>query len=142
MSEVAVVVPSLNGMRYLATSLDSLRQQTRQPSEIVVVDDGSTDDTVRYLSTNYPNVQIVAHPVTRGVASAFNSGIRATASQLVVLLNNDTEAEPTWLAELCAPLDADEAIGSTASKLLLFDRRHVLHSAGDFFGRDGMPGNR
>ncbi|MGH7861988.1 MAG: glycosyltransferase family 2 protein, partial [Candidatus Dormibacteraceae bacterium] len=61
---------------------------------------------------------------------------------IVALLNNDTEAEPDWLAALARPLDDDPELGMAASKLLLFDRRHVLHSAGDFFGRDGMPGNR
>ena len=141
-SDVAVVVPTLNGLRYLTTCLNALRRQTRAPNEIVVVDDGSADETGRILTVNYPDVRVVAHPLTRGVASAFNTGIRATVSKLVVLLNNDTEVEPTWLAELCAPLEADAALGSTASKLLLFDRRDVLHSAGDYFGRDGMPGNR
>jgi GT2 family glycosyltransferase len=141
-SDVAVVVPTLNGFRFLATCLNSLQRQTRPPNEIVVVDDGSADDTVSFLAATYPDIRVVAHAVTVGVAGAFNSGIRSTISPLVVLLNNDTETEPTWLAELCAPLDADATLGSTASKLLLFDRRHILHSAGDYFGRDGMPGNR
>ena len=142
MSDVAVIIPTLNGLRHLPTCLDALRHQTRSATEIVVVDDGSSDDTVRFLSATYPEVRVVAHPKTLGVATAFNTGIQSTVSSLVILLNNDTEVEPTWLAELCAPLDADQSLGSTASKLLLFDRRDVLHSAGDYFGRDGMPGNR
>jgi GT2 family glycosyltransferase len=140
--DVAVVVPTLNGLRFLPTCLDSLRAQTRQPAEIVVVDDGSSDETVSYLADHYPEARVLVHAETRGVASAFNTGVRSTKGSLVVLLNNDTEVEPTWLAELCAPFDDDPSLGSTASKLLLFDRRDVLHSAGDYFGRDGMPGNR
>ena len=141
-SDIAIVIPSLNGARLRSTCLESLRIQTRAPDEIVVVDDGSTDDTLAFLEANFPEVRVVSHKKTRGVATAFNDGIRATKSSIVVLLNNDTEAESTWLAELCRPLDIDAQCSWCASKLLLFDRRDVLHSAGDFFSRDGMPGNR
>lgn len=142
MTAVGVVIPTLNGARHLPTCLDALRGQTHQPSEIVVVDDGSADASRELLATCYPEVRVVAQPRTLGVARAFNDGIRATTSPIVVLLNNDTEAEPGWLAEVVRPFDEDGEIGMVASKLLLFDRRQVLHSAGDFFGRDGMPGNR
>jgi len=139
---VSVVVPNWNGARFLPTCLDALRRQTLQPFDTVVVDNGSTDASRALLSSSYPEVRVVAHATNRGVARAFNAGIRASGASIVVLLNNDTEAEPTWLEALIGPLTDDPEIGMTASKLLLFDRRSVLHSAGDFFGRDGMPGNR
>ncbi len=142
MTAVGVVVPNLNGARFLPTCLDALRRQTLQPAEVVVVDDGSVDGSLDLLARDYPEVKVIAHGTTRGVARAFNDGIRATTSPTVVLLNNDTEAEPDWLAELTRPLDDDAEVAMVASKLLLFDRRDVLHSAGDFYGRDGMPGNR
>lgn len=142
MTTVSVVVPNLNGASFLPTCLDALRQQTRRPSEVVVVDNGSTDDSLSLLASAYPEVRVVSHPTNLGVARAFNDGVRATASSIVVLLNNDTEAEPAWLDELIRPLEADPGLAMTTSKVLLFDRRSILHSAGDFYGRDGMPGNR
>ncbi len=141
-TSVSVVVPNLNGAHLLPACLDALRRQTYRSFETVVVDDGSTDQSLILLSERYPEVHVVAHPSRRGVARSFNDGIRATASPIVVLLNNDTEAEPTWLEELCRPLAEDPTVDCCASKLLLFDRRNILHSAGDFFGRDGMPGSR
>jgi len=142
MTRVSIVVPNLNGARFLPTCLDSLRRQTRPPTEVVVVDDGSTDESLNLLQASYSSARVVAHPRRLGVARAFNDGIRASIGDVVVLLNNDTEVEDTWLEELVRPLEEDRGVGMTTSKLLLFDRRNFLHSAGDFFGRDGMPGNR
>jgi len=142
MTAVCVVIPTLNGARFLPTCLDSLRRQSRRPEEVIVVDDGSTDETASLILANYPEVTMVGHPRPRGVAAAFNSGIRRSRAPFVVLLNNDTEVEATWLAELCRPLEEETDVGLVASKLLLFDRRGVLHSAGDFYGRDGIPGSR
>ncbi len=142
MASVSVVVPTRNGARFLPTCLEALRRQTRRPEAVVVVDDGSTDETRELLARQYPDVVLVTHERSRGVARSFNDGIRATRTPLVALLNNDTEAEPTWLERVCAPLDESPEVGLVASKLLLFHRRTILHSAGDFFGRDGVPGNR
>jgi GT2 family glycosyltransferase len=142
MPAVSVVIPNWNGARLLGPCLDAVRRQTLPPDEVLVVDDGSTDDSLRLLADQYPEVQVVARPGPLGVARGFNDGIRATTAPLVVLLNNDTEPEPDWLAALCRPFDQEPDLGMAASKLLLFDRRTVLHSAGDFYGRDGMPGNR
>jgi GT2 family glycosyltransferase len=142
MASVSVVVPTLRGERHLPTCLDALRRQTRPPNEIVVVVDGSVDGTRALLARQYPDLAVVSHQATLGVARSFNDGIRATSGSIVVLLNDDTEAEPDWVARLCEPLEGDEPAGFAASKLRLFDRRDVLHSAGDYFGRDGMPGSR
>jgi GT2 family glycosyltransferase len=60
----------------------------------------------------------------------------------VVLLNNDTEVTPVWLAELIGALESHPEYAFAASKLMLFDRRTIIHSAGDFYRIDGIPGNR
>ena len=62
--------------------------------------------------------------------------------EVLVMLNNDTEAEPEWLAALCQALEEHPEAGAAASKMLLFDRRDTLHSAGDMLGPDFMPQNR
>src|SRR5262249_42140705 len=136
-TEVSVIVPTLNGAPLLAVSLAALDRQTFRSFEVVVVDDGSTDGTEGLLRTSYPEAQIVWQERPLGFARAVNNRIRAAQKNVIVLLNNDTEAEPTWLEELCRALASDPDASCAASKLLLYDRRTVLHSAGDFFGRDG-----
>jgi GT2 family glycosyltransferase len=137
-----VIIPNWNGAAHLPTCLDALRRQTLRDFEVIVVDNASQDGSLELLRRDYSWVRIIALPTNRGFAGAVNEGIRAARGEFVVLLNNDTEAEPTWLAELIAALDAHPEAGMAASKLLLFDRRGVLHSAGDFYRADGVPGNR
>jgi GT2 family glycosyltransferase len=138
----SVIVPSWNGRHLLEVCLPSLRDQTFRDFETVVVDDGSTDDSLAWLREHHPEVRVLSLPVNAGFVAAVNAGIRATSSEIVVLLNNDTEVEPTWLEELIRSLDENPAAGLSASKLLLFDRRDHLHSAGDVYSLDGLPGNR
>ncbi|MGH2458030.1 MAG: glycosyltransferase family 2 protein, partial [Chloroflexota bacterium] len=87
MTAIGVVIPNLNGVRFLPTCLDALRRQTLPPAEIVVVDDGSRDASLDLLAKSYPEVRVVPHADTLGVARAFNDGIQATTSPIVALLN-------------------------------------------------------
>jgi GT2 family glycosyltransferase len=78
----------------------------------------------------------------RGLAAACNAGAAAAQGDLLVMLNNDTEVEPGWLAALAAAAQAQPRAGAIASKMLLFDRRDTFHNAGDVMGVDGIPRNR
>ena len=139
---VSIVIPNWNGAGFLPTCLDALRSQTYRSFEVIVVDNGSRDDSVELLRRNYPEARVIDWPENRGFAAAVNEGIRQARGEAVALLNNDTEADPLWLSELCHAATLHPEVGFFASKLLLFDRREVLHSAGDFYGVDGVPGNR
>ncbi|GIW05668.1 MAG: glycosyl transferase [Dehalococcoidia bacterium] len=138
----SVIIPNWNGRAYLPTCLGALARQTRQDFETILVDDASTDDSVRYVEDAFPWVRIVRRRRNGHFARAVNTGIREARADVIVLLNSDTEAEPGWLAALLAALDAYPEAGMVTSKLLLFDRRTVIHSAGDVLRIDGRPGNR
>ncbi|MCC6174537.1 MAG: glycosyltransferase family 2 protein [Chloroflexi bacterium] len=137
-----VIIPNWNGARLLRICLDSLRQQRWQDFETIVVDNGSTDDSLAVLAREYPEARVIPLDRNYGLAIATNVGIRASDAEIVVTLNNDIEAHPDWLAELVGALQATPEAGSAASKMLLFDRRDHIHSAGDFYRLDGVPGNR
>ena len=142
---IAVIIPSWNGAHLLPSCLDAVARQTRRPEHVIVVDDGSTDDTVTLLRRDYPWVLPLLLAENGGFARAVNAGLRAARSDIAVLLNNDAEPEPDWLATLCAPLlapRADRTLASCASKILLADRPDTFHSAGDGYGRNGVPSNR
>lgn len=139
---VDLIIPTYNGAALLAHCLGALRAQTYRDFAITVVDDGSTDGTAALLAADYPEVRLLRRERNGGLVAACNAGIAATGAELVCLLNNDTEAEPGWLAALVAGIDAAPGAGSAASKMLLFDRRDTLHSAGDGFTVAGLPVNR
>jgi GT2 family glycosyltransferase len=139
---IDIIIPNYNGVELLPPCLNALRAQSRRDFCIVVVDDGSTDDSRELLARFYPEVQVIAMPHNRGLAAAVNAGIEATGGAYVVLLNNDTEADPRWLEFLIGALERHPEYAFAASKLRLFDRRDHIHSAGDFYRMNGVPGSR
>lgn len=142
MARVVVIIPNYNGAALLPDCLEGLRRQTFRDFLTVVVDNGSVDGSVDLVRTRYPEVRLVALPRNLGFAGAVNRAILETDSEYVALLNNDAEPEPDWLGALVAALDARPDAALAASKILLYDRRDVLHSAGDFLEASGRPGNR
>jgi GT2 family glycosyltransferase len=141
-SRVDLVIPTLNASDLLARCLDSLTNSTYRDFNLIVVDDGSTENIPAVVRPRFPEATIVRNERNIGLTRGFNQGIAAGSSEFVVLLNNDTEAEPRWLAELVGCADRHPEAGSVASKIRLMSDRGRLHSAGDYFSVRGMPGNR
>ena len=137
-----VIVPNYNGVRHLPVVLDALRGQHFRDFEVIVVDDASTDDSVALLTSRYPDVRVIENRTNVGFVRACNTGAAAARGRMLVLLNSDTEPEPAWLAELVKSFVANPQAAMVTSKLLLFDRRDTLHTAGDLLGVDGIPRNR
>ena len=142
MPRISVIVPNWNGLEHLDTCLGALDRQTFDDFEIIIVDNASSDGSVAFIRRKYPQAKVIELPENRGFAGACNAGIRAAQGEFVVLLNNDTEADPGWLAAIVDAFQRRPEAGIVASKMLLFDRRDVFHTAGDFYGFDGIPGNR
>ncbi len=139
---ISVIIPNWNGAHHLPTCLDSLRRQTHPRVEVILADNGSTDPSLDLLKRDYPEARVLTLGENRGFTGACNAGIRAAQGEFIALLNNDTETDPRWLEEVNAAFRRHPEAGIVASKMLLFDRRDVLHTAGDFYRLDGVPGNR
>lgn len=139
---VSVIIPNWNGAALLPVCLKSLASQTFRDFETLVVDDASTDDSRELLERDFPAARVIALKSRGGFAPAVNAGIREARGEILILLNNDTEAEAGWLAGLIDALGTDPRVGMAASKLRLFEEREKLHSAGDYYRIDGIPGNR
>lgn len=138
----SIIIPNWNGARHLPTCLNALRTQTYPCLEIIVADNASTDESKQLVANDYPEVKLVELPTNRGFTGACNAGIQAAKGTYVALLNNDTEVEPGWAAAIVKCFERHPDVGSVASKMLLFDRRDHLHTAGDFYRVDGQAGNR
>ena len=93
---ISVVIPTYNRRQTIGRSIDSILNQTLFPSEIIVVDDGSTDGTSDYIQSNFPSIRLLQQP-NKGVSSARNMGIRSSNSDWVALLDSDDEWFPQKL---------------------------------------------
>lgn len=139
---LSVVIPNWNGLRFLETCLQALSRQTYPSIEVIIVDNASTDGSQAFIRQRFAQVSLLALSENRGFTGACNAGMEAARGEFICLLNNDTEVDAGWAAAVIDAFSRHPEIGSIASKMLLFDKRDHIHTAGDFFTVDGRPGNR
>ncbi|MFA5135070.1 MAG: glycosyltransferase family 2 protein [Patescibacteria group bacterium] len=136
-ADTCVIILNWNGLRHLETCLRALERQSYKRFRTILVDNGSKDGSREYVQKCFPGVEIISLLRNRGFAEGNNVGIREALADkgvaYIAVLNNDTEADAQWLYELRATASKDERIGAVSSKMLRFDERTVLDSAGDFF---------
>ena len=106
----SVVLVTFNQLEFTRQCLDSIRTATREPHELIVVDNGSTDGSVAWLE-HQADVRLIKNHENRGFPAAANQGLRAARGEQIVLLNNDTLVTTGWLDRLLAALHANPAIG-------------------------------
>jgi len=134
---VTIIIPNLNGKKFLKTCLDSIFKQQFQNFCVIIVDNGSDDGSVEFIKAEYPTVLLIQFAYNKGFSAAINSGIRETDSQYICLLNNDIELDPYFLKELVAVLEAEKDVQYCAPKMLDYYHRNKLDGAGDGVFRAG-----
>ena len=110
MTSVSVIIPTYNYARYLGEAIESVLNQTRSPLEVIVVDDGSTDETPSVIAGFGPRVRGV-RKANGGVSAALNAGAARAEGHLFAFLDADDVWLPAKLARQVAMLDADGSLG-------------------------------
>lgn len=99
--EVSIVIPNYNGedllKKNLPKVLEAKKNKKNRIKEIVIVDDGSIDESVNFLKKNYPEIRLFKHTKNRGFSAAVNTGARATKGDLILLINNDVIPQKDFL---------------------------------------------
>jgi GT2 family glycosyltransferase len=129
-----VVIPNWNGASRIKACLDSLKSQS-QAHQVIVVDNGSVDDSISIIESGYPDVTLIKQDKNYGFTGGVNPGIQkalADNAECVALLNNDAVADKNWLKELVGFLDKNAKTGIATSKICDKDRTH-LDSTGDIY---------
>ena len=111
--KVSVVIPCYNSIRYIAETMDTVLNQTHQDFEVLVINDGSTDETpnwVKQLSEKEPRVRMISQP-NRGLPAARNTGIKHALGEYIAILDSDDLWEPTKLAKQVNSLDNNPEAG-------------------------------
>lgn len=117
---VSVVIPAFDAGRFLAEAIESARAQSLKPREIIVVDDGSSDDSAEVASRFGPPVLLLRHAGNLGGGAARNTGIQAATSAIVALLDADDRMSAGRLAREVAHLAANPHLAGVVSRMEMF----------------------
>lgn len=112
---ISIVMLSWNAPQFTKMALESIRQHTEQPYEVVIVDNGSGPETVDWLRT-LEDVRVIYNPENRGYAGGNNQAIAAARGEYIVLLNNDVIVTEGWLDGLLSAFDRVPGLGMSAPR--------------------------
>jgi GT2 family glycosyltransferase len=139
---VSIVVLNYNGYGLLRICLPSLAKTDYPKYEIIVVDNGSTDESVNYLRNNWNHcIRIIELKKNLGFAQGNNIGIRNANGEIIALLNNDMEVDMKWLRSAVEALMSDEKAAAVQSKIMQHADRDKIDCAGLSFDRFGLVVN-
>ena len=125
-----IIIPNYNGMAYLENCLASLRGE---PARVIVVDNGSTDGSRELVQEKFPKVRLISLDRNYGFCRAVNRGMEVSETTYVILLNNDTEAQPGFVKALEKAMDGDERVFSGAARMVRMDAPSRIDDAGDYY---------
>ena len=94
---VSIIILNWNGARYLPDCIESIRNQSYNPIEIIAVDNGSTDDSVRFLRNDFSEIRLITNDRNLGFAEGMNTGIAFSRGEFVLLLNEDCYLDPDFI---------------------------------------------
>ena len=142
---VTVVVVNRNRRDLLRECLRSIAKQVYRNVEVIVVDNGSADGSETVTSERELSqlpIRLIKNSNNRGFCAANNQALRFVLGKYIALINNDAEADRTWLSALVAALEANPGFGMAASKILLHGDRSIIHKAGHLIYPDGQNRGR
>lgn len=125
-----IVIPNYNGIQYIENCLRSLADE---PAQVILVDNGSTDGSRELVQEKFPQVRLICLDRNYGFCKAVNTGIDASKTAYVILLNNDTEAAPGFVRALEKPLEEDSRVFSGSAQMRSLYRRELLDDGGDYY---------
>lgn len=138
--KITIIIPNYNGLRFMKPCLDALKRQTCRDFDILVVDNGSTDGSAGWLEQQ--GIHTIRLKENTGFSCAVNVGIRNAVTPYVILLNNDTEAEPDFTARLLGAIEQSPKIFSVSPKMIQMYQKELLDDAGDMYSIMGWAYQR
>jgi GT2 family glycosyltransferase len=143
--KIGVIVVNYNKKDLLEKCLTSVFRVKYDDFQVVVVDNGSNDGSQELVAKKFSQAKIIEMGYNSGFCKANNSGINTCLSDgcdAMVLLNNDTEVDGNFLTSMASSLDANKKIGMIASRVICFNSRNLIDSAGLEITPDGLSKNR
>ncbi len=130
---ISIIVVNYNGKKWLPACLSSLKYQTYPKYEVILVDNHSSDGSVKYVKANFPKVKIVINSSNLGFATGNNIGASIALGDYLVLLNNDTRVPPDYLTNFHEAFAAIPNLAIAQSQIILMAKSRVIDSCGSFW---------
>ncbi len=140
--KIAVVILNWNGRKFLEKFLPSVLSYNSSLAEIIVADNASTDDSISFLKTTYPHINIIQNVDNGGFAKGYNDALKLVNAEYYVLLNSDVEVTPGWIDSVIQLMDTDKNIAACQPKIKAFDNKAFFEyagAAGGFIDKYGYP---
>ncbi len=118
---VSVSIVAWNSIKYIGKCLDAIAKQSYPNIEIIVIDNNSTDGTVKYLKENFPEVKLVENRENKGFCAGHNIGIKLSRGDFILCLNPDVFIEKTYIEELLKVMNDNPNVGGCIGKLYQYD---------------------
>lgn len=141
MKKIAVVILNYNGKAYLEKFLPTVIAYSSEAT-IYVADNASTDDSVDYLKTHFPSIELIVNAENGGFARGYNEALKHVSADYYVLLNSDIEVTPNWIMPNINLLENDDSIAAVQPKILAYNDKSKFEHAGacgGFLDKDMYP---
>ncbi|RKM59483.1 glycosyltransferase family 2 protein [Butyrivibrio sp. XB500-5] len=133
MSKVSVVIPCYNSIKFIGACIKSLRKQTFKDFDVIIVNNGSTDGSADYVRRDFPEVKLIDLPKNTGFSCAVNTGIKASDSEYVFLLNDDTACDEHAIEALVASMEKNKRAFAVQAKMLQMKHPELIDDSGDYY---------
>jgi GT2 family glycosyltransferase len=140
--KVTIVILNWNGQKFLEQFLPSVLSTSYSNFEIIIADNGSTDDSISFLQTRYPSIRLIRFTENLGFAKGYNEALKQIRSDYYLLLNSDVEVTQGWLQPQVDLLESDPDIAASQPKILSYTNKKIFEyagAAGGWLDKYGYP---
>nr|NQU94438.1 glycosyltransferase family 2 protein [Bacteroidota bacterium] len=139
---IAVVILNWNGKSLLEKFLPKVFDTSSHIADVVVADNNSSDGSVEFLQSEFPEVRVIRNPKNGGFSYGYNLALKQIDAEYFVLLNSDVEVTPNWIEPIIELMDKDDKIAACQSKILSYHQKEYFEyagAAGGFVDQFGYP---
>ncbi len=135
---VSIIIVTFNSEQHIVDCLSSLQEQAYQLTEIIIYDNGSTDQTTNLIQANFSDAHLVIGETNLGFAGANNEAARIAKGEFLAFLNPDTVVESNWLFPLIEAMKTDHSIGAVTPQIALMQNRNLVNTCGNTIHFSGI----
>lgn len=142
MKKLAVVILNWNGEKMLEEYLPSVINSCPEYAEVILADNASTDNSVRFVQENYPDLRIIVNQENHGFARGYNDALKGVNHEYIVLLNSDIETPKNWIEPVFDFMESNPDVGIAMPKIHQIADKNSYEYAGaggGFIDKLGYP---